>query len=264
MRSDAEVIRHLFADCDPARDVGGSQVSRASAELITMTPPRPEAGQRRGGTSRRRLLLSGSVAVAAAAAIMVGGLVVLHGPAEPTMRGPVATPALLAFRTGGETVSAREMLLKAAASAEGQPDAIGTGKYQYVETQGWYLNTSVAQQGTRSAVIPVLRRQWIAADGSGRTDTTPQPAYFPSASDRQAWENAGHPGPTASSETHALGGLHLMWQPGSLRPYQTTLKGQLEVGHPADLGPAETLVAVSDLYGEQPVPPAVRAAVLRL
>jgi hypothetical protein len=61
MRSDAEVIRHLFADCDPARDVGGNQVSRASAELITMTPPRPEAGQRRGGTSRRRLLLSGSV-----------------------------------------------------------------------------------------------------------------------------------------------------------------------------------------------------------
>jgi hypothetical protein len=44
----------------------------------------------------------------------------------------------------------------------------------------------------------------------------------------------------------------------------TVVRRQLAVGHPSSLGPAETFVAVSDLYNEQPVGPELRAAILRL
>lgn len=266
MRRDAEVIRQIFAGHDPARDVvSGNQFAQAAADLITSVPLPHATDQRRiSGTSSRRHLLSAGVAVAAAAAVAIAGLAVLRGRAEPASPGQEATPALLAFQTGGPMTSAREALLKAAASAGRQPDNIGTGKYLYVETQGWYLNTRVSGKVVRSAVIPVRRRQWIAADGSGRIDSAPLPPYFPSARDREAWLADGQPSPQASTDNFGPGGLGLMWPPDSLSADQATLTKQLEQGHPVDLGPAETLVAVSDLYNEQPVPPAIRAALLRI
>lgn len=201
--------------------------------------------------------------MSAVTAVVLGSAAVSR-PATPTMQPLAATPQLLSFQGGGQAVSAREILTKAAASAERQPGLTGTGRYQYVETQGWYLDTAMSSQGAGSAVIPVLRRQWIAGDGSGEIVTRPGKPYFPSEASRRAWQSAGAARPRPTEQTFGRGELQFMWRPGSLSSDPAVLRRQLEVGHPASLGPAETMVAVSDLYNEQAVGPAVRAAVMRL
>jgi hypothetical protein len=256
------VARH-----DPARDVlDDHRTLRASADQIAGHTPLP--GGRRDhpvGVPRRRLLLAGTAGAAAAAVIAAGGLGAFSGASTPAAV-LAATPVLLSFRTGGAIVTASQELLKVAASAGRQPDTTGTGRYQYVKTQGWYLNTAVSDKAARSAVVPETRQLWTAPDGSGRLITQPGKPYFPSARSRRAWEENGGPAavPAPSDETLGPGGSHLMWQPDSLSGDPVRLREQLDVGHPAELGPAETLVAVGDLYLEQSVQPAVRAAILRI
>lgn len=67
----------------------------------------------------------------------------------------------------------------------------------------------------------------------------------------------------AVDEATPPGGLSTMWELGSLSSDPGTLAAQLERGHPVGNGPAERLVAITDLAREQPLPPPVRAAVLR-
>jgi hypothetical protein len=263
--NDAETIRRLFARYDPAADVtDDARKYPASPEQITARWPAGPAWERRApGVSRRRLLAGGVTSVTAAAAVLAA-VMVSRDPAAPAMHGLAATPRLLSFQEGSQVVSAREVLEKAASSAQRQPDRAGAGRYQYVETRGWYLNTAISARAARSAVIPVIRRQWIAADGSGRIITRPGSPWFPSAESRRAWHEAGDARPRPADQTYGPGGLSFMWRPGSLSSDPAVLRRQLAEGHPASLGPAETLVAVGDLYGEQPVDPAIRAAVLRV
>ena len=54
-----------------------------------------------------------------------------------------------------------------------------------------------------------------------------------------------------------------MWPLRSLSTDDRILARQLELAHPPENGPAERLVAVEDAYAQMPLPPAVRAAVLR-
>ncbi|MGH3402392.1 MAG: CU044_5270 family protein [Streptosporangiaceae bacterium] len=265
MNDDAETIHQFFAEYDPAADVTRNvEKLRASMDLITELAPQPPARRRIAATvSRRRLILGGVVSLSAGTAAILGSEAVPH-LGTPTMQPFTATPQLLSFRGGGQALSAREILTKAAASAERQPDLTGTGRYQYVETEGWYLDTTMSTKGAGSAVIPVLRRQWMAGDGSGRIVTRPGKPYFPLEASRLAWQSAGAGRPRPTDQTFGRGELQFMWRPGSLSSDPVVLRRQLEVGHAASLGPAETMVAVSDLYNEQAVGPAIRAAVMRL
>lgn len=267
MNRDAEIVRRLFSRYDPARDVlGDDEIYLASAQRITGLPVQTRLHNDRPGGVTRRSLLARIAVVSAAGVIAAGGVAVLYRASEPPASVPAATPVLLSFRAGGTTLTAHEVLLKTAASAERQPDKAGAGRYQYVETQGWYLDTAVSDRAARSAVVPAITRQWTATDGSGRISTESGKPYFPSARSRRAWQDDGGFDriPRASDKTFGPGSLHLMWQPGALSGDQAVLRRQLEIGHPAELGPAETLVAVSDLYREQPVIPAVRGAILRI
>jgi hypothetical protein len=159
-------------------------------------------------------------------------------------------------------MTAGEMLSLAAASARQQPDTIGTGRYQYVETDSRYLRTTVSASGSRSVLVPVHRQQWIAADGSGRLRTRRGVPRPPSTGGDQAGREADEECRSVTEdETFAPGGLHLMWQPDSLSDDPATLRGQLALGR-TDLRPAVVLDAVRSLYNEQPIAPAVRAAAL--
>ena len=87
---------------------------------------------------------------------------------------------------------------------------------------------------------------WTAGDGSGRTWTRVRvPLHLPDVDDSTR-------GPGA-----------LMWPLRSLPADDAALERTLAIGHPVENGPVERLVAVQDAYGQMPLPPAVRAAVLR-
>jgi hypothetical protein len=135
-----------------------------------------------------------------------------------------------------------------AAGVQGRSDDTGTGRYAHVTVSSWNLYTRIDNQQVTSTVVPRLRDTWTAADGSGRLRvTTDRPGRRPRVDD----------------STEAAGGLGLMWPLGSLSADDVTLAEQLAAGHPAGNGPAERLVAITDAYLQMPIPPAVRAALLR-
>lgn len=101
---------------------------------------------------------------------------------------------------------------------------------------------------TTSEVVPVLSESWISADGAGRTVTTV--------------EDPGK-GAHRENERHGPGELAGNQDLRILSADDRLLSEQLAPGHPAQNGPAERLVAIKDIYGQVPVPPAVRAAILR-
>jgi len=128
------------------------------------------------------------------------------------------------------------------------PDDTGSGRYAKTVNDGWALWTRVDGEQVSSEVVPETHTTWAAADGSGRSVST-------------------RSGPGDDSETvdeRLSAGEHsFMWPLGSLSADDTELARQLEQSHPVVNGAAERLVAVTDLVAEQPLPPTVRAAVLR-
>jgi hypothetical protein len=271
---DAEFIRRLYGRYDPARGITADGQARDAAVahlaeldsqpyVAEVRSPVARAGlpgARMVGPTRRRLLIAGTAVAAAGAA---GGLAAAWSGGGQAARGqaaagPVATPKLLSLDKGNPTMSAAQVLLKAAASAERQPDTTGTGRYQYVETSGWGLVAEVSNRGTSVAVVPTLRQQWIAADGSGRLIQRPQAPQFPNPADRKKWAGGYLLG---SDHAFGPGGLGPIWQPGSLSTEPSVLRRQLEKGYSGGSAP---LSSVSELYDEQPVSPAVRAAILRM
>ena len=158
-----------------------------------------------------------------------------------------ATPPLLTYRP--VAADAAGVLDHLATRVERLPDTTGDGRYAYRETRGWNLWTEVGHnQRVTSAVVPSTTKAWTAADGSGRTV--------------RRWVEPGYP-PQFEDETHPADPGALMWPLRSLSADNPTLARQLEEGHPPENGPYERLVAVDDAYGEMPLPPDVRAAVLR-
>jgi hypothetical protein len=146
-------------------------------------------------------------------------------------------------------VTASEILLAVAANAERRSDNTGTGRYLFVESQGWYLNTTVAAGVGRSMIVAVHRRQWKAADGSGRI--------------MSVWGKTLHDDGHEEDDEFGPGGLHLRWWPDTLSSNPGELRHQLMVGQRDDT-PARVLKAVKELYDEQPVAPVVAAAALRI
>jgi len=192
---------------------------------------------------RRRLVL----VAAATAAVTAGGLAyatVDLGLAHPSATAYGATPPPLTYRpVEGDAAGVLERL---AARVGRLPDTTGDGRYAFVETRGWNLWTEVGNGQVTSVVVPGTTKSWTAADGSGRAVSR--------------WVEPGHP-PQYTDETLPPGPL--MWPLRSLSADDATLARQLAEGHPAENGPYERLIAVDDAYGQMPLPPGVRAAVLR-
>ncbi|GAA1560219.1 hypothetical protein GCM10009678_48960 [Actinomadura kijaniata] len=227
---------------------------RARGDLAAILAVPRDAPARRRMPARRWVPAAG-----VAAALAVGGTV-----AVDTLRPPApvyaATPPELAYQPEPAAPPARALLLRLAARARTAPPLPGGGPYGYVRTQGWYLGSRVGDDTVTSAVLPQQSERWIAADGTGRVRTTTLPPVFPDAASREAWEDDVPRGP------HVADGRadSAMWRPGSLSTDPVRLARQLEKGHPPGIGPVERLVAVTDLAREQPIPPALQSAVLKV
>jgi hypothetical protein len=248
MTSDLQFIRERLGRFDPAFGLDVSREPDALGAACISDAPAPAPAVPRPRRSRRPVLALTATAVAAA--VIAAGVVALTRPSHgsrPAATSYQDTPALLGYdRPAGPDASARQVLLRIAARVARQHVPIGSGRYQYVRTRGWYLDTVVSRHGPASTVIPTIRSQWIADNGSGRIDQD-------------------SPGP-GGTFTQRFGphGLSFSWRPGSLSDNPAVLRRQLEAGHPVRLGPAEVLTAVEDLYDEQAVSSPLRAALLRI
>ncbi len=155
----------------------------------------------------------------------------------------VAIPTLLTYNSGA--VSTRDpaaLLRELADRSAAQPPVAGTGRFDYVRTQGWYLNTRTSQGGTTGRIDPTGREQWIAADGAGRIEET-----------RSGMR-------TSTSQIYRAGGLY---RPAPLPTEPVALQRVLAEGHP-DFGTAGWFIALNDVWGPQVVEPRLQAALLRV
>ena len=202
------------------------------AEILATPATEPVTGTM---LTRRR------VGLVAVAAVLTGAVAV----GVPFVRGGdtmayAATPPPLRYESM-PGADAPALLRQLAARVAGRPDDTGPGRYAYVESKSWNLT---AGESTRSVIEPTATRSWIAADGSGRL------VIERAEGDRD-------------DVVRGPGEHQLMWPLRSLSADDTTLARQLADGHPVANGPMERLVAIGDAYRQLPLPPAVRAAVLR-
>ncbi len=237
---------------DPAPHRNEDLDRRAEVDLARIIAS-PRQGDPAPVRSPRRVRARVAVAVGVTTALAAGAFAVgstRHG-------GPpayAATPDRLLIVSGVDALGfpasadAATLLSSVAAKAARLPDDTGTGRYARIETDAWALWTRVTRKTVTSDVVPQTTTRWTARDGSGRLAV------------RRDGPGTAH-GDTDS--TVAPGGQSLMWPLGSLSADDQELARQLDQAHPAANGPAERLVAVADAVAEQPLPPAVRAAVLR-
>ena len=236
-------LRDAVRAADPVRDVPPDLDARARQDLARIVATPPVAAR-----SRRLLKFGLAVAAATTAALAVQAGVVDLWPAGlnlPSGRAYAATPPRLAATPmDGD---AGTVLHDIAARTATLPDDVGSGRYAFVETRGWHLWSRIQNdQPVHSDVVEQRVRSWTADDGSGRTwKRVRVPLHLPDVDD-----SLREPGP-------------LMWPLRSLPADDAGLERTLAIGHPVENGPAERLVAVRDAYGQMPLPPAVRAAVLR-
>ncbi len=240
-RAEADLRRILATDPEHARaDAPG--------------PDRWPAGRRATRTAARWAAVA-----AVTTALVVGGSVLdgdgwlpggqREGSAYAVTPPPLAPGALDGLSAYGLAVPTdptdpAPVLTQIADRVQPLPDDTGTGRYARVANEGWYLHTRVDGRQVTSEIVLTATTSWTAADGSGALRS-----------------RVGDQDP--SEEAFGPGGRSLVFALGGLSTDPSTLATQLEVAHPVANGPAERLVAITDLAREQPLPPAVRAAVLR-
>ena len=255
-REAAAMLRATDPVRDHAADAGLDGRAEADLRRILATAGADPARLGRPARPRRRdaRLLAAAAAVTvvgvALTGVVSGGLGLLPAgdpayaatPQRLTVLAPVSAAGLPADADAAtvlNAIAARTAVLR---------DDTGSGRYARMENEGWALWTRVAGDQVTSEVVPQRTTVWAAGDGSGRLVS-----------------RRDGPGDDTATEDQALGpgGRSFMWPLGSLSADDALLARQLEQGHPVENGPAERLVAVADLVAEQPLSPAVRAAVLR-
>jgi hypothetical protein len=252
-------VRRLVGPLDPVSEpLVGAEERRADLQrILATTLPVPQPA--RAAVRRRPMLLTAGFAAAALVLVAVVGVQVVGLP-QPAY---AATPVPLAYASGGGDAAA--LLTGIATRAAGAPDPArtGTGTDEHLITQSWNLFTQIDGEQVRTAVVPVRTESWRSPNDSGRVDTRYGEPEFPTGSSRLSWRLKGSPGGEASPQTEhfAAGQFPTMWRGAS--PATSDLTGFLAIGHPAKNGPAETLVAVTDLADERLLTPALRAAALR-
>lgn len=256
-------LRHLLSPADPA--AGGEGVPDAATRAaglrrilaIPAVTEVPRPAHRRPVS--RRWVLAGAGAFAASA-VTAGVLVVAYDPvAAPAS---AATPAPLTYApAGGPALAALERI---AVAAQAGTAAAADGP-EHLVVESWSLHSQIGGERVTSAVVPLIREVWRAADGSGRVVERYAAPVFRSGDGKRAWQQQGSPGAGEKPRetTYPAGGFPGMWAD---RPPAdaAALAAWLRTGHPAGNGPAETLVAITDLARERVLSPAERAAVVRV
>src|SRR6266545_1166462 len=133
------------------------------------------------------------------------------------------------------------------------------GRYTYVHTHGWALDTTATAGRTTSRIAVFDEQLWIAADGSGRDQLArlpDQPAGGP-----LRWSTP-RPGAASTEDFPAGGRARSLPQPPSADP--DALAAQLNTIQPRANGPQSVVRAVADIYRDIAPGTPVRAAMLRL
>lgn len=229
-----------------------ARAERDLADIISQSPARHEEiwlrTKRSGPQTARTPLRSRRIILGAAVAAAVSIVAVTETSFLPGLRGngqttstTRRTPEPLRYQlAASSSLTVSERLKQISERVAGLTDDIGSGKYAHVSMQSWSLVTSVRGESATSEIVPSERTWFVAKDGSGRTLTT------------------APDGKSVESDAPSL-----IWPLGSLSSDDSTLAQQLGKQHPASNGPAERLVAIHDAYRQMPLPPPVRAAILR-
>jgi len=229
--------------------------NRARADLAkilaTLRPDSPAEADRPVRVPRRlpRRSLSIGLAVAGLTAVALAASSIVPVGLGGDRLAYAATPDPLVvlndrafIEAGLDPASDAAALLDAVADrTQALADSTGTGPYAKMTNEGWGLNTTIDGERVTSRVVPATVTTWTAPDGSGR-------------------RVADYDGERVDE---SFTGAMLMWPRDSLSTDPAVLAAQLESNHPISNGSAERLVAVTDLVAEQPLRPAIRAAVLR-
>jgi hypothetical protein len=220
--------------------------ARSTLERILASPPEDA----RSDDPSRRRLKGARLLLGTAATIMVILSAVAAGLVLIIDRSPAiaATPPLLAYRPLPGSADASTLLTGIADRVSTLPDDSGSGTVAHLRLADWSLWTTVDGERVTSEVVPQETEFWIAADGSGR--------------ERRSYQRPGDD-EVVSEESYGPGGRSTMWPLGSLSSDPKALEQQLTQFHPVSKGPAERLVAVTDASRSMPLPPPVRAAMLR-
>ena len=250
-------IRVLLAPLDPAPLPPSVPLPRQASSA-----PAGTASRRRTRPARRLLLVT-----AVAAALLVGGVVTPIDVPGVSLRSAVAyqaTPAPLVLGAPRPEGAARR--LAAIASRAERTPLPGSGPYDHLAYEGWYLGTRVDGHVVSSAVLPQVFEVWIGRDGSGRRISAYGAPTFPTPEHERAWRRNGSPGGDGNRHDEPLTPDQPLgwWQGTTLSTDPVLLARQLQHAHPVENGPAEVLVAISDLHRERVLDGPLRAAVLRV
>lgn len=246
-------VQALLAGTDPLSEESMSEQGdrrsheqrRATLLRILSEPRVGEAGvTRRSSAFSRpcthrapRLWLAAAVAAAAVLAFFVFAPTVL--PSQRSGVAYAATPPLLQY--SGSHQDARQLLLSLADLAARRPEP-PAGQYDYIQTRGWYLDSTDSSGQAVSTLDATERDQWTAADGSGRIEEI----------------RGGRR--TETSQRYGPGGLA---GPQLLPTDPEAVRDKLGKSHP-NYGAFEWLTAVNDVWTVQVVGPALQSGLLRL
>jgi hypothetical protein len=244
--------RDLLSPLNPVQAneiIASDEERRADARRILSAPREHDARPSRQSAPRRLVLAgAGAVAVVVAAAV---GVSVVGGSSSPAF---AATPPLLQYAAPDGTTSAADALRRIAERAEPQSGPV-SDRYEYLSIQSWDLWTRVSGKQASSQIVVNERKSWRGSDGSGAVITNYEPYGSADA------ENG--PPNDAQRQDFGAGQFPAMWR--DTPPLDAaSLKAWLKVGHPASNGPAETIVAVTDLARERVLSPNIEANLLRI
>jgi hypothetical protein len=249
-------LEQILRSLDPA---GGPALASAERRALDLAAIRsgPQGHPAGPARLRRRLVLVGA---GVAAAGVAGGAAVLADSARGR-RGDAfaATVAPLAVSGPPSGVTAVGELNAIAQRTAALPAERATGT-QHLQQSSWNLATMVGPGWTRSVVVPANSEVWRKPDGTGTYHVERSVPDGGSDDERKAREEAARSGPPADGTLAP--GDRMFGTPAPADP--AALAEFLKLGHPVQNGPAEVIVAITDLIGEQVLGPAQRAALLRV
>jgi hypothetical protein len=255
-------ISRILADLDPARHADiPPPLHRPEQQLATILAAAEPGAPARHPVYRRRPALTVAVVAIVGIVVAVASLTTQRTP----YRGPAVTPAALRVVPDADPRPAAQVLRQLAAVA-GVSDVPrrGAGDTEHLVITSWSLYTQIDGERVTSAVIPQHRESWRNGDDSGRIVERYEEPVFSSEDQRQAWQAAGSPGNSVPhrESTYQPGSFPAMYR--GLPPTDPTLFAEwLGQDHPAENGPHERIVAITDLLRERIPSPAVRSLILR-
>jgi hypothetical protein len=171
------------------------------------------------------------------------------------VRGPFS------FLVGADPAAAAVLRQAATIAAEADPLSLGDG-YLYTRTEALWGFQAAEWMYLR----PLVREDWVAADGSGRIRETVGELVFLSEADREAWE-AGEFTPYALNEDFGPGGLEPQLANASLPTdvdlLRAEVKAQAAATHPWSTD-SQMFVVIGDLLRDPLTPPDVRAGLFQV